>query len=70
MFKIVLTGSFLPAQLKFALPDRLADPDSPVKNARRQRIKIVSLDWLEDSLLSSNRRPRREKEYEVGCHGT
>jgi hypothetical protein len=38
---------------------------SPVRDARRQRIKIVSLDWLEDSLLSSTRKPKREKEYEV-----
>ena len=39
-----------------------------VRDARRQRIKIVSLDWLEDSLLSSTRRPKGEKAYEVGLH--
>jgi BRCA1 C Terminus (BRCT) domain len=38
-----------------------------VKAARRQGVKIVTLDWLEDSLLSSkNRRPKPEEEYEVG----
>lgn len=26
-------------------------------------LKIVKLEWLEDSLLSNNRRPKREKEY-------
>ncbi|OJJ73608.1 hypothetical protein ASPBRDRAFT_205828 [Aspergillus brasiliensis CBS 101740] len=35
-----------------------------VREAKRLRtIKIVSYDWLEDSLLSKNRRPKRETEY-------
>ncbi|PWY81216.1 BRCT domain protein [Aspergillus eucalypticola CBS 122712] len=35
-----------------------------VREAKRLRtIKIVSFDWLEDSLLSKNRRPKRETEY-------
>ncbi|KAF7502874.1 hypothetical protein GJ744_004969 [Endocarpon pusillum] len=35
-----------------------------VRDARRQHVKVISLDWLEDSLLSSSRRPKPEKEYE------
>nr|XP_001392721.2 brct domain protein [Aspergillus niger CBS 513.88] len=35
-----------------------------VRKAKQLRtIKIVSYDWLEDSLLSKNRRPKRETEY-------
>ena len=35
-----------------------------VREAERLRtIKIVSYDWLEDSLLSKNRRPKPETEY-------
>jgi hypothetical protein len=51
-------------ELKNVVP--LADGRPPVRDARRQHIKVVSLDWLEDSLLSSSRRPKPEKEYEVG----
>jgi anthranilate synthase/indole-3-glycerol phosphate synthase/phosphoribosylanthranilate isomerase len=35
-----------------------------VREARRIKgIKIVSIDWLEDSLLSKHRRPKREGPY-------
>lgn len=35
-----------------------------VREARRiKKIKIVSIDWLEDSLLSKDRRPKREGPY-------
>src|SRR5436190_21212853 len=37
---------------------------STVREARRVRnVKIVSIDWLEDSLLSKGRRPKREGPY-------
>ncbi|GKZ26182.1 hypothetical protein AbraIFM66951_010054 [Aspergillus brasiliensis] len=40
------------------------DDVEAVREAKRLRtIKIVSYDWLEDSLLSKNRRPKRETEY-------
>lgn len=57
------------AQSRIGIMYKLAlTPSLPVRAARRQRIKIVSLDWLEDSLLSPSRRPKPEKEYEVGCN--
>ncbi|PYI06891.1 hypothetical protein BO78DRAFT_444784 [Aspergillus sclerotiicarbonarius CBS 121057] len=39
------------------------DVEAVRKAKRFKNIKIVSFDWLEDSLLSKNRRPKREKEY-------
>ncbi|EHA18165.1 hypothetical protein ASPNIDRAFT_125153 [Aspergillus niger ATCC 1015] len=40
------------------------DNAEAVRKAKQLRtIKIVSYDWLEDSLLSKNRRPKRETEY-------
>jgi hypothetical protein len=37
----------------------------PVQAARRQKnTKVVTFDWLEDSLLSSTRRPKDTKSYE------
>ena len=34
-----------------------------VRKAKRFKIKIVSYDWLEDSLLSKSRAPKREGPY-------
>ncbi|PYH98586.1 hypothetical protein BO71DRAFT_426032 [Aspergillus ellipticus CBS 707.79] len=39
------------------------DVETVRKAKRLKSIKIVSYDWLEDSLLSKNRRPKREAEY-------
>ncbi|RAK98625.1 BRCT domain protein [Aspergillus ibericus CBS 121593] len=39
------------------------DVEAIRKAKRFKNIKIVSFDWLEDSLLSKNRRPKREKKY-------
>ena len=40
----------------------MADPSSIVKEARRMKnVKIVSFDWLEDSLLK--RRVQNERQY-------
>ncbi|RAK83022.1 BRCT domain protein [Aspergillus costaricaensis CBS 115574] len=33
------------------------------KEAFKDNVEVVSYDWLEDSLLSKNRRPKRETEY-------
>jgi uncharacterized small protein (DUF1192 family) len=64
-FKLFLLEFYLfISSWKHVVP--LADGRPPVRDARRQHIKVVSLDWLEDSLLSSSRRPKPEKEYEVG----
>jgi hypothetical protein len=42
-------------------------PDSPddnaVEKARELKIKIVTYDWLEDSLMSKPYRPKREGPY-------
>ncbi|PWY94837.1 hypothetical protein BO94DRAFT_572371 [Aspergillus sclerotioniger CBS 115572] len=47
-----------------ATKEAFKDNVEAVRKAKRSRnIKIVSFDWLEDSLLSKNRRPKREKEY-------
>jgi hypothetical protein len=55
------SSSYRLALFHFPVPSLI----SAVRDARRQGVKVVSLDWLEDSLLSSSRRPKREKEYEV-----
>ncbi|PGH34839.1 hypothetical protein GX50_02289 [[Emmonsia] crescens] len=44
--------------------DAFQKRNAAVQQARKMKgLKIVKLEWLEDSLLSNNRRPKREKEY-------
>ncbi|KLJ11139.1 hypothetical protein EMPG_13591 [Blastomyces silverae] len=44
--------------------DAFRKRDATVQQARKIKgLKIVKLEWLEDSLLSKNRRPKRENEY-------
>ncbi|PGH10014.1 anthranilate synthase/indole-3-glycerol phosphate synthase/phosphoribosylanthranilate isomerase [Blastomyces parvus] len=44
--------------------DAIRKRDATVQQARKIKgLKIVKLEWLEDSLLSKNRRPKRENDY-------
>ncbi|KAG5304981.1 BRCT domain-containing protein [Histoplasma capsulatum G186AR] len=47
-----------------ATKDAFRKRDAAVQQARKiAGLKIVKLEWLEDSLLSKKRRPKRETEY-------